>query len=669
MRLHFNLLARSYITNSVNRQTFECFANSLKFDSPHSILHTIAPDLSMIAFDSPRLIADIGGLYARFAIETSYGGFAQQRSLRCADFPSFEAAMAAYLASLKSASVAHAAVAIANPVDGDQVRMTNYHWHFSIEETRVNLGLETLVVVNDFTALAMALPRLGPQDFRQVGSGQAVKNSVIGLLGSGSGLGVSGLIPSGDGWTSLGSEGGHTSFAPSDAREAAVLAYMWRQFDHVSFERLLSGPGLELTYLALAELNHTKVKSLSAPDITRQALEEQDPLCTQTLDVFCNMLGTAASNLALTLGATGGIYIGGSIVPRLGEFFDRSGFRSRFEQKGRFANYVGHIPTFVITASEATFLGASAILDTQLRAMLNNPGSAILTQIRRSRAEFSPAEQRVADLVLAKPRSVLSDPIHDIALAAQVSQPTVIRFCRSVGCKGLSDFKLRLASGLSMSVPITHSQVTNDDSMLELGAKVLGNTANAILQLRNELQRESIDRAIDLVAASDRVELFAVGNYAAVAQDAQTKFLRLGLPCGAHTEPHLQELTAATIQPGTVAVIISSGGKLPELMALQEKIQQRGAALIAITANQSPLARKADAALVADHNENAATHLPMVSRVLHLLLIDILIVGLEMRHSVTHTLEKDLSEKPLDAHGTPGVRLSAPLKPYISHSQ
>ena len=623
----------------------------------------------MIAFESPRLIADIGGLYARFAIETSYGEFAQQRSLRCADFPSFEAAMAAYLASLKSAPVAHAALAIANPVDGDQVRMTNYHWQFSIEETRVNLGLDTLVVVNDFTSLAMALPRLGPQDFRQVGPGQAVKNSVIGLLGSGSGLGVSGLIPSGDGWTSLGSEGGHASFAPSDAREAAVLNYMWRQFDHVSFERLLSGPGLELTYMAIAELNKTQVKALSAPEITRCALEDKDPLCTQTLEVFCNMLGTAASNLALTLGATGGIYIGGSIVPRLGEFFDRSGFRSRFEQKGRFANYVGQIPTFVITAPEATFLGASAILDTQLRAMMSTPGSAILTQIRRSRAELSPAEQRVADLVLAKPRSVLSDPIHDIALAAQVSQPTVIRFCRSVGCKGLSDFKLRLASGLSMSVPITHSQVTNDDSMLELGAKVLGNTANAILQLRNELQRESIDRAIELVAGADRVELFAVGNYAAVAQDAQTKFLRLGLPCGAHTEPHLQELTAASIQPGTVAVIISSGGKLPELMALQEKIQQRGAALIAITANQSPLARKADAALVAEHNENASTHLPMVSRVLHLLLIDILIVGLEMRHSLSNAVQQDHLDKPRDPSSASGLRLSLPLKPYISHSQ
>lgn len=663
------MFARSYITNSVSLPAFLYSTGGIKFDCSNPTLTLIAHHLSMIAFESPRLIADIGGLYARFAIETSYGEFAQQRSLRCADFPSFEAAMAAYLASLKSAPVAHAALAIANPVDGDQVRMTNYHWQFSIEETRVNLGLDTLVVVNDFTSLAMALPRLGPQDFRQVGPGQAVKNSVIGLLGSGSGLGVSGLIPSGDGWTSLGSEGGHASFAPSDAREAAVLNYMWRQFDHVSFERLLSGPGLEQTYMAIAELNKTQVKALSAPEITRCALEDKDPLCTQTLEVFCNMLGTAASNLALTLGATGGIYIGGSIVPRLGEFFDRSGFRSRFEQKGRFANYVGQIPTFVITAPEATFLGASAILDTQLRAMMSTPGSAILTQIRRSRAELSPAEQRVADLVLAKPRSVLSDPIHDIALAAQVSQPTVIRFCRSVGCKGLSDFKLRLASGLSMSVPITHSQVTNDDSMLELGAKVLGNTANAILQLRNELQRESIDRAIELVAGADRVELFAVGNYAAVAQDAQTKFLRLGLPCGAHTEPHLQELTAASIQPGTVAVIISSGGKLPELMALQEKIQQRGAALIAITANQSPLARKADAALVAEHNENASTHLPMVSRVLHLLLIDILIVGLEMRYSLSNAVQQDHLDKPRDPSSASGLRLSLPLKPYISHSQ
>lgn len=624
----------------------------------------------MIAFDSPRLIADIGGLYARFALETSYGEFTQQRSLRCADFPSFEAAMSAYVSSLKNTQVAHAAVAIANPVDGDQVRMTNYHWQFSIEETRVNLGLETLVVVNDFTSLAMALPRLSTQDFRQVGSGQTVKNSVIGLLGSGTGLGVSGLIPAGEGWTSLGSEGGHTSFAPADAQESAVLQYAWRHFEHVSFERLLSGSGLELTYLALAELNKQPVKPLSAPEITRLALETKDGLCVQTLEVFCNMLGTAASNLAVTLGSTGGIYIGGSIVPRLGAFFDQSGFRKRFEQKGRFSHYLSNIPTFVITAPEATFLGASAILDTHLRTLSNSPGSAILTQIRRSRIDLSPAEQRVADLVLSKPRSVISDPIHDIAIAAQVSQPTVIRFCRSVGCKGLSDFKLRLASGLSSAVPITHSQVTLDDSMLELGAKVLGNTANAILQLRNELQKASIDKAIDLVAAADRIEIFAIGNYAAVACDAQTKFLRIGLPCGAHTEPHLQDLTAGTIQPGTVAIIISSGGKLPELMALQEKIQLRGAALIAVTANQSPLARKADVALVAEHNENVTTHLPMISRLLHLLLIDILIVGLEMRYAQSSQSPSQVLEgaagHPLSL---PSDATASPLKPAISHSQ
>ena len=148
----------------------------------------------MISFDSPRLIADIGGLYARFAIESAYGEFSHQKSLRCADFPSFQAAVTAYLEGLKSITVAHAAVAIANPVEGDFIRMTNYHWQFSIEATRLDLGLDTLVVVNDFTALAMALPRLAAQDFRQVGGGQAVKHSVIGLIGSGSGLGAPPLV-------------------------------------------------------------------------------------------------------------------------------------------------------------------------------------------------------------------------------------------------------------------------------------------------------------------------------------------------------------------------------------------------------------------------------------------------------------------------------------------
>lgn len=618
----------------------------------------------MQLLDSPRLLADIGSLYARFTLEVERGVFSHTAALRCADHNSLQDVVQAYLDAVRPLKVVHAALAVANPVDGDLVRMTNYPWQFSIEATRQALGLETLVVVNDFTALAMALPRLSADEVRQVGGGQPVKNSVIGLLGSGTGLGVSGLIPAGDSFISLGSEGGHTSFSPRDAREVAVLEYAWQQFDHVSFERLLSGPGLELIHQALNP--EARSAALAAPEITRRALEAGDTACQSTLDVFCNMLGTAASNLAVTLGALGGIYIGGSIVPRLGQAFDRSGFRARFEDRGRFSGYVQNIPTYVITAQNPTLLGVSAILDAQLRQLQGSAGAAILTQIRRLRPQLSPAEQRVADLVLSQPRSVLGDPIHDIALSAQVSQPTVIRFCRSVGCKGLSDFKLRLASGLSVSVPVTHSQVTQEDSVLELGAKVLGNTANAVLQLRNELQREEIDKAIDLVGSASRVEIFAVGNYAAIAQDAQMKFLRLGLPCGAQTDPHMQQLVSNVMTEGTVALFISSSGNLPELLELQQRVADRGARVIAITASQSPLARKADAALVAEHNEHASTHLPMVSRVLHLLLVDILVTGVEMRRPGGERSAPPLIEQTPEL---PGVQLASPLRPFISHRQ
>ena len=637
----------------------------------------------MTAFDSPRLIADIGGTYARFALETAQGQFEHIASLRCADHADFHAAVSAYLASLPGMEIHHAGVAIANPVEGDLVRMTNYHWQFSIEEMRQRLGLDTLLVVNDFTALAMALPRLSPRDVRQVGGGEANKPSVIGLLGSGSGLGVSGLIPAGDGWVALGTEGGHTSFSPRDEREIAILRFAWKHFDHVSFERLLSGPGLELMYRALAERAGKPAAELQAPDITQRALDGSDPLCAETLDVFCALLGTAAANLAVTLGALGGIYIGGGIVPRLGAAFDASPFRSRFEDKGRFSAYLSAIPTYVITAEHATFIGASAILDAQLRRLGDGPGAAILDQIRRARAQLSPAEVRVADHVLAHARTVLNAPIAEIARAASVSQPTVIRFCRSMGCEGLSDFKLRLASGLTGTVPVTHTQVTQDDSMMELGAKVLGNTASAILQVRSALNRDMIDRAIGLLLKAARIEFFAVGHYSVVAQDAQFKFLRFGVPCGAHTDPRLQSLAAGVMGSRDVAVIISSSGRLPELIEVAEKARERGAAVVAITAGQSPLARKADAALIIDHVEDVATQLPMISRILHLLVIDILAVGVAMRRDpqaigdsaeVRAELEEEASKpEGVSARGArnaaPGVSLAAPLSRMTSHSR
>jgi glucokinase len=584
--------------------------------------------------DSPRLLADIGGTYARFALETAPGRIERMASLRCADHADFHAAVREYLGTLQPAErVLHAAVAIANPVEGDQVRMTNYHWQFSIEQMRERLGLETLAVVNDFTALAMALPRLSPGERRQVGGGAVRERSVMGLLGSGSGLGVSGLIPADDGWISLGSEGGHVSFAPRDEREIAVLRYALNRYEHVSYERLLSGPGIELMYCALRELAGSTPDELPAREITRRALDGSDEVCGHTLEMFCGMFGAAAANVALTLGALGGIYIGGGIVPRLGEYFDRSPFRARFEERGRFTAYVSGIPTFVITAPNATFVGVSAILDAQLRRLSQSVSSPILGQIRRSRDSLSPAERRVADHVLAHPRATLNDPIAEIARAASVSQPTVIRFSRSLGCEGLSDFKLRLASSLTGTIPITHTQVTDGDTMLELGAKVLGNTASAILQVRDRLNRGSIDRAIDLLNGARRIELYASGHYGVVAQDAQFKFLRFGVPSSAYTDSRLQILAADVLQPGDVVLVISSTGRVPELVEVVDKAHARGAKVVAITASQTPLARKADVALIVDHVEDVSTHLPMISRILHLLVIDILAVGMAMRRS------------------------------------
>lgn len=633
----------------------------------------------MPRFDSPRLLADIGGTYARFALETGPGEFTQMASLRCADHADFHAAVRAYLQSLSwpdgaVQQIAHAAIAIANPVEGDRVRMTNYHWQFSIDEMRQRLGFDTLVVVNDFTALAMALPRLAEVDVRQVGGGQARRPSVIGLLGAGTGLGVSGLIPAGEGWIALGTEGGHVNFGPRDEREMDILKFAWKTLDHVSYERLISGPGLELIYRALAERNGVAdAPPLQAPAITQRALEDGDALCLETLEVFCGLLGTAAANLAVTLGSLGGIYIGGGIVPRLGEYFDRSPFRERFEDKGRFRDYVSAIPTFVITAENATFKGASAILENQLRNLQASPGSAILGQIRRARSELSPAELRVADLVLAQPRSVLNDPIAEIARAAGVSQPTVIRFCRSLGCEGLSDFKLRLASGLTGTVPVTHTQVNTNDSMLELGAKVLGNTASAILQVRSHLNRDTIDRAIEMLLAAGRIEFFALGHYGVVAQDAQFKFLRFGMPCGAYTDPRLQLLAADVLREGDVAVVISSGGRLPELLSVVEKAQERGAKVVAITASQSPLAKKADVTLIVDHVEDIATHLPMVSRILHLLVIDILAVGVAMRRNPDSIAALSAGAEDDEGKSTraaaPGVSTASPLARLTSHSR
>jgi glucokinase len=315
-----------------------------------------------------RLLADIGGTNARFALETGPGRFEAIEVLSCQHYASLADATRAYLALPQVAAlhegVRHAAIAIANPITGDQVRMTNHHWEFSIEALRQECRFETLVVVNDFSALARSLPHLGEHKL-QVGSGAPVPDAPLGLLGAGTGLGVSGLIPSAAGWTALRSEGGHVSFSPVNELEVAILQYAWREFEHVSAERLLSGAGVELIYRALSH-RAGRPDNLTAPEISRRALSGECALCDEVLEAFCGMLGTIAGNLAVTLGAQGGVYIGGGIVPRLGERFLQSSFRRRFEQKGRFSAYLAQVPTYVITAEYPAFLGVSAILSEKL---------------------------------------------------------------------------------------------------------------------------------------------------------------------------------------------------------------------------------------------------------------------------------------------------------------
>jgi glucokinase len=579
--------------------------------------------------DGPRLLAHIGATHARFALQTAPGVFRSVAVLECERFDGIVPLLRHYLADHADPGLHHAAFAVANPVHGDQVRMTNRAWEFSTEALRRELGLSTLLVVNDFTALAMAIPVLQPEDLLQVGDGKPAAGSVIGVLGPGTGLGVSGLIPTADGFVTLGSEGGHVNFAPGDEREFAILQYAWREWRHVSNERLISGPGMELMYLALAQRNGLpKVKPRTAAQIVAGALDEADPLCLEVLEVFCGMLGGAAANLAVTLGAFGGVYIGGGIVPRMTEYFARSPFRARFEAKGRFSDYLSSIPTYVITTANPTFHGVATILSEHLRG--RSGANTLMERIKHLQPELTPAEQRVAALVLEQPRLVLNEPIADIARLAEVSQPTVIRFCRSLGFLGLADFKLKFASSLTGAIPVRHSQVRNNDSTHDLSAKVIDNTVSAILKFRDGLDVRSLDRAIDLVSRARRVEFYAMGNARVVALDGQHKFFRFRIPTALYGDAHLFALAADLLGPGDVVIAISNSGRLPELLQAVDIARAAGADVIAIGNSQSPLARKASVCLAVDHAEDSTSFLSMISRILQLLLIDIMAVGLSV---------------------------------------
>jgi glucokinase len=315
---------------------------------------------------APRLLGDIGGTHARFAWQSRGDAPPSEvATYRCAEYASLTDAIRHYLAEHDKDVPRWCAIGIANPVTGDRVRMTNHHWSFSISSMRSEIGFERLLVINDFTALALALPALGTSDLHPVGRGEAVPGAPLAVLGPGTGLGVSGLLrtPAGQ-WIPITGEGGHVTLAAGDAREAIVVEILRRRFGHASAERALSGPGLVSLYEAVCAIDGLRARQLSPANVLASARDASDPQCAAAIDLFFGFLGSVAGDLALTLGARGGVYIGGGIVPRLLAEIDRSPFRERFEAKGRFRDYLAGIPTSVINASiPPAFVGAARALD------------------------------------------------------------------------------------------------------------------------------------------------------------------------------------------------------------------------------------------------------------------------------------------------------------------
>ena len=311
------------------------------------------------------LIADIGATNARFALISPAGAEAV-RVLSCQSYQSLIDAILAYLDQVGMAqAINRAAISIAAPIQGDLVSMTNHGWSFSIEATRQHFGWQRLDVVNDFTAVALCLPRLQPRDYRQIGGGTARAGSPMAVLGAGSGLGVSGLFQQGDLWHPLSGEGGHATLAATNRREATILdiARDLSPTGHVSGEFFLCGGGLERLYHCLALADGETVLVPDAARISETGLNNHDPRARETLEIFSAFLGNCAGNLALTLGSFGGVYLAGGIVPRWGAWFDQSPFRAAFEAKGRYRDYLANIPTCLITHPFPAFLGLETILN------------------------------------------------------------------------------------------------------------------------------------------------------------------------------------------------------------------------------------------------------------------------------------------------------------------
>ena len=311
------------------------------------------------------LLADIGGTNARFAIlagETVGRG----SHMAVSGYGSFGEALRAYLDGLPEAGQPRGAIlAASGTIHDGRCVLTNNSWVIDAAELRVTHGFSTVRLINDFEAVAWSLPGLSGDQLRQVGGAGPVAGAPLAALGPGTGLGMAVSIRCATGRLVLSSEGGHSTMAGSSSREDAVIAYLRQRFGHISAERVLSGHGLENLYEALAALDDLRPPRRVAAEITRAGIEGTCPTSRAAVDMFCAMLGTVAGNLALTLGARGGIFIAGGILRHMPEYFVRSQFRARFEEKGRFSKYLEPIPAYLILDEDAAFAGLRALAEVE----------------------------------------------------------------------------------------------------------------------------------------------------------------------------------------------------------------------------------------------------------------------------------------------------------------
>jgi len=312
------------------------------------------------------LVGDIGGTNARLAlVKPGSVQLEAVRTLACADYENLDAACFAYLAEAGVAGVDRACLAFACPVQDEWIRMTNNHWAFHRQEMQQQLGLSQLRLLNDFTAMALGMLHTDASDLQPVGGGESLEGAPRLVIGPGTGLGVSALVPAGEEWIPLATEGGHVGFAPTDEVEVSVWRHLKERYGRVSVERILCGQGLVDLYRALAAY-HSQPAPLTQPaEITAAALAGE-ALADETLSRFCRILGEQAGDAVLTLGARGGVYLCGGILPRVRDYLLASDFRKGFESKGRFVDYMRQVPVWLCTADMPGLVGAAAGLENPL---------------------------------------------------------------------------------------------------------------------------------------------------------------------------------------------------------------------------------------------------------------------------------------------------------------